>query len=369
MKKISSILLAGAILLGLAGCTCTKPRQELPDTASVTTEPSYTEQANTPIPYRIQHIRTNGGQDGASFPQVQIISDPQSLKDYYTANHQIYDLERKEQVYADTTIGFLDACDQYNNAFFEKSFLIFVLLEEGSGSVRHQIRNVEQTPDQKLSISIESILPGGFGTSDMAQWHIILELSRSVLVNSADDVLVYWNERLAFDGHAVPPQAEPPLKKPPEVILRTPAGDFDLTIGGCSWFYDTDDGLSDAVLADQSSRPVPSAKHHPITIDSKYAETIYMPTPGGGPYSPTNSLGYLMKLSWGVEPTSVTYTCWPDTVWQDNTAPEYIVDSYQDHAFYAKPGGYIYEIAATWADTGAGYHGTANYYVYIIGGA
>ena len=64
----------------------------------------------------------------------------------------------------------------------------------------------------------------------------------------------------------------------------------------------------------------------------------------------------------------MTYTCWPEAVWQKNDTPEESVFSYKEPAFYAKPGGYIYEITATWDDTGAGFHGTANYYVYIIGG-
>lgn len=69
----------------------------------------------------------------------------------------------------------------------------------------------------------------------------------------------------------------------------------------------------------------------------------------------------------GTDPSSVTYACWPETVWQKENVPEETVVS-QDGAFYAKPGGYVYEIVATWDDTGLGYHGTANYYVYIVGG-
>ena len=79
------------------------------------------------------------------------------------------------------------------------------------------------------------------------------------------------------------------------------------------------------------------------------------------------SLGYLVKLAWEVEPTSVTFACWPESVWvKENVKEESVVS--QDGAFYAKPSGYVYEIVATWDDTGKGYHGSANYYVYIVGG-
>ena len=68
-----------------------------------------------------------------------------------------------------------------------------------------------------------------------------------------------------------------------------------------------------------------------------------------------------------MDPTSVTYTCWPEKVWDKKNVKEENVVS-QDGAFYAKPGGYVYEIVATWEDIGLGYHGSAIYYVYIVGG-
>ena len=365
MKKLCSLLLVGAIFLGLAGCVSTKPRQPLPNTTA-TTEPTHTQQVSVPVSHQAQYIRTNGGPDGARFPRVQIISDLPGLQDYYTKNREIYDLERKEQVYADTTVGFLDACDAYDDAFFKEHFLVVVILEEGSGSVRHQLRSVEQTPDRRLRVCIDSVLPGGIGTADMAQWHVILELDRSALVQSADQVLVYWNDLLVFDVHALPYQAQLPLKQPPDGILHTPEGDFNLTAGGYNWFYDTDEGLSQSVIADQSARPVPSVKHHPISISDEYAEIVYLPDSESNTCSPMNFKGFPMELSWAVAPDKVTYTCWPDVVLQDISAPELAVDSRQDQCFYAKPGGYVYEIVATWE--GNGYHGTANYYVYIIGG-
>ena len=54
----------------------------------------------------------------------------QDLSDYYNTWHEVFDLERRDQVYSDSTIGFLDACDRYDEAFFETHYLIFVLLED-----------------------------------------------------------------------------------------------------------------------------------------------------------------------------------------------------------------------------------------------
>ena len=55
-----------------------------------------------------------------------------------------------------------------------------------------------------------------------------------------------------------------------------------------------------------------------------------------------------------------------ETVWNNSNIPEEAVVSQGGPTFYAKTGSYIYEIVATWNDNGAGYSGTANYYVYII---
>ena len=318
----------------------------------------------TDVQWAAQYIRTNGYSEGVLYPSVRIIDSLQELKDYYNTWHEVLDLERKDKVYSDTTIGFLDACDQYDEAFFEKNYLIFVLLEEGSGSVRHEVRSVQQTADKKISISIDRKVPE-VGTSDMAEWHIILELSRDVLVENSIDTYLYVDGLPSYmDDKVVIPQTEAEFKEPPEGKLITPDGEGALRLGGYSWIYSLGNGLDNATIADQAGRPIPKEVLSPVIISSQYAETVYAPVPGTDTYAPTNSLGYFVKLAWEVEPTSVTYACWPESVWEKENVKEESVVS-QDGAFYAKQGGYVYEIVATWEDTGVGYHGSANYYVYI----
>ena len=323
--------------------------------------------AGTEVEWAAQYIRTNGYSEGVLYPSVRIIDSLQELKEYYNTWHEVFDLERKEKVYSDTTIGFLDACDHYDEAFFEKNYLIFVLLEEGSGSIRHEVRSVEQTEDKKISISIDRKVPE-VGTDDMAEWHIILELSRDVLVENSIDTYLYVDGLPSYmDDKVVIPQTEAEFKEPPVGTIRTPEGDADLRLGGYDWIYSLGNGLDNATIADQAGRPIPKEVLTPVTISSQFAETVYAPVPGTDTYAPTNSLGYLVKLAWEVEPTTVTYACWPESVWvKENVEEESVVS--QDGAFYAKPGGYVYEIVATWDDTGKGYHGSANYYVYIVGG-
>lgn len=323
--------------------------------------------AGTEVEWAAQYVRTNGYSEGVLYPSVRIIDSLQELKDYYNTWHEVFDLERKEKVYSDTTIGFLDACDQYDEAFFEKNYLIFVLLEEGSGSISHEVRSVEQTEDKKISISIDRKVPE-VGTDDMAEWHIILELSRDVLVENSIDTYLYIDGLPSYmDDKVVIPQTEAEFKEPPVGTIRTPEGDADLRLGGYDWIYSLGNGLDNATIADQAGRPIPKEVLSQVAIGSQFAETVYAPVPGTDTYAPTNSLGYLVKLMWEVEPTTVTYACWPESVWvKENVEEESVIS--QDGAFYAKPGGYVYEIVATWDDTGKGYHGSANYYVYIVGG-
>ena len=365
MKRIRAFLLVGIMLLSLPGCLWSSGKPEIMHTGpsgTAGTEP------DTELEYRAQYIRTNGGYEATVlYPGVRIIHSLQELNDYYTTWHGVFDLERKEQVYSDTTIGFLDACDRYDEAFFEENYLIFVLLKEGSGSIRHAVRSVTQTEDKLIAISIGRNVPEA-GTDDMAQWHIMIELSRDVIVENSIDTMIFIDGMPSYmDDRIVFPQAEGAFKSPPKGMLRTPEGDVPLISAGYSWTVEHADGTATTTIADQTGRPLPKDRLKPVTINNKYAETVYAPVPGRDTYAPTNSLGYLLKLNWEANPTSVAYTCWPDTVWQDSNTPEESVVSQNNLSFYGKPGGYIYEITATWADTGPGYYGTANYYVYIIG--
>lgn len=367
MKKVFLLLLVCVIVLGMVGCQTAEEKINIPNSAAFgeTQSGETGAERQTQVLYGVQYVRTDGGVGTVLFPGVRIIDSVQKLRDYCNTWHEIFDLDRKETAYSDTTIGFLDACDKYDAAFFETNFLIFVLLEEGSGSIRHEVRSVVQTEEQKLQISVDRIVPE-CGTDDMAQWHIMLELSRDVIVESSADIMLYVDGEVSYmDDKIVYPQQEAAFKEPPEGILITPEEAVTLTSGGYHWTYQNADGTAVSTIADQVSRPLPEESLMPVVISSQYAETVYALVPGSTAYEPTNSLGYLVKLDWETMPTSVTYACWPDTVWENSRTPEESVSAYGDCAFYAKPGGYVYEIVATWDNTGAGYHGSANYYVYI----
>lgn len=130
--------------------------------------------------FAVQYIRTDGYHDGAVFPRTVKISSVEELNAYYETNKELYDFSHKEKVYSDTTVGFVDAIKKYDEAFFEESFLLFALLEEGSGSVRHEVKGLERDPaDGSILVVVDRFAPECC-TEDMAEWHIILELPKSL---------------------------------------------------------------------------------------------------------------------------------------------------------------------------------------------
>ena len=140
--------------------------------------------------FNAQYIRTGGGHEDVEYPVVKIIRSVDELNAYYNANKDKYSLERRTDPASDSTIGFLDACDKYDEAYFEDQILVMVLLKEGSGSIRHEVRSIAWSEqNKKLTVYIESIVPE-IGTADVAEWHILVEPESIVKVDSGDDVTV-----------------------------------------------------------------------------------------------------------------------------------------------------------------------------------
>lgn len=66
------------------------------------------------------------------------------------------------------------AIEKNPDEFFENNYLVIVLLEERSGSIRHEVKSI----DKRGRITINRLLPsrGSMVTQDMAEWHIVIEL-------------------------------------------------------------------------------------------------------------------------------------------------------------------------------------------------
>ena len=144
--------------------------------------------------FDVQYIRTDGYSADRSYPYHIVISSRAELEAYYEEYKDIYNLERREKVYSDSTIGFLDACDKYDDAYFERQNLVLIVLQEGSGSVRHEITDVrryylENGTSDGWNITIKSKAPEVV-TDDMAQWHLFLEVQMGDVIQPTDKVWI-----------------------------------------------------------------------------------------------------------------------------------------------------------------------------------
>lgn len=208
MKKAIAILLLLAVL-ALTGC---QPSAETglraTDPPSPATTPTLvgvgvdTKGADT------RYIRT-GGNDATTYPQAVIIRSVEELQRYYEDNKDSFSLDRRTDVAADGTIGFLDACDRYDEAYFAEQILVLVLLEEGSGSNRHEVTSVCLDNTGTLNIAITTHEPE-IGTCDMAWWHLFISPAKGVNVANEAKVTItldgtaYTHEHTAPDESLIP---------------------------------------------------------------------------------------------------------------------------------------------------------------------
>lgn len=119
----------------------------------------------------VQYVRTDGYNSDVKYPVSVVIKSKSDLLNYYEENKDRYNLE-----------SFLDVANQYDDSFFNEYTLILVLLEEGSGSIKHKVTKVAVTNDV-LNIDIKRIVPE-VGTADMAEWHLFISVPKSFSFSS-----------------------------------------------------------------------------------------------------------------------------------------------------------------------------------------
>ncbi len=143
--------------------------------------------------FECQYIRTDGFPDGVEYPLVKIIRSEDELKTYYENNKDVYSLGSRENVASDSTIGFVDACKEYDTEFFKDRNLLIVVLEEGSGSIRHLVDKVSTTSykgNHRADVEIFRKVPEA-GTCDMAVWHILIDITKDFACTDENNVRVF----------------------------------------------------------------------------------------------------------------------------------------------------------------------------------
>ncbi|MBR6514938.1 MAG: hypothetical protein IKT46_08925 [Clostridia bacterium] len=145
------------------------------------------------IDFTAEYIRTGSYIEGNVYPIVETICSYEALTEYYESNKESYYLERRDKSYEDSTLGFLDAYDSYTEDFFEDKSLIFVILEEPSGSIRHKVDYVRRA-DGGINIGIDPIVPEAC-TDDMALWHIIISVDKIELPKNEKSIRIFYDSK------------------------------------------------------------------------------------------------------------------------------------------------------------------------------
>ena len=169
MKKKISLFLTVMLIFSLISCA-KKPEDAAGSQA-----------VRAAVDFSAQYVRTDGYQEIAEFPQVTILRSVEELQSYSSAKQDVYNLSNDDE--------YLDACKRYDASYFENQIVIFVLLEEPSGSNRHKVTEVSLENKDELIIEIDTIVPEN-GTDDMAGWHIMIEPEAGVDLESEEAVTV-----------------------------------------------------------------------------------------------------------------------------------------------------------------------------------
>lgn len=132
-----------------------------------------------------QYIRTGelASYEGELKQPFRVVRSADELNAYYDEFKDMYHLGRNEKVYADTTIGFLDACDRFDEVFWQNYDLVLAMTIEGSGSIRHEVLSMtkgEEWNDTDWVINVRPLIPE-VGTCDMATWIFLIEVPKGIL--------------------------------------------------------------------------------------------------------------------------------------------------------------------------------------------
>jgi len=128
---------------------------------------------------------------GAAYPLVVRISSARELRDYYERNRNIYQFNQGYYSEDNMAESVFSESSGFDDVFFATRFLLFIIIEEGSGSVRHKVETL-LPGNGTLPVNITRIIPD-IGTADMAQWHIVLALDKAL---SDKDVEISFKDEL-----------------------------------------------------------------------------------------------------------------------------------------------------------------------------
>lgn len=148
--------------------------------------------------FNARYIRSGSYGGDSDFPIVKYIKSREELEKYVQDNHADYIINMSNP-------SFLDACSQYDKEFFSNKMLILLVIEEGSGSIRHKVNGISRITEdgeERLKIDVDRKVPE-VGTDDMALWHLIIETEKNALPPEEKTYVFIDGKNASLDGHYV----------------------------------------------------------------------------------------------------------------------------------------------------------------------
>ncbi len=131
--------------------------------------------------FDVQHVRPDGYNAGFKYPIVKVIHSVDELNAHYEEYREYFFLDGNGP-YDELT--FVKACEKYDAEYFKDNILIFVIVEEGSGSISHKVTDIYKD-GSILNIDIDRHSPWN-QTEDMAEHYYIIEISKSADTEERD---------------------------------------------------------------------------------------------------------------------------------------------------------------------------------------
>ena len=130
----------------------------------------------TDITFSATSYRSHNTPSGIKFPQIRVIKSIEDLNNYVKEFNN----------------EFAEECEKYDEEYFKGKPLIVVILEEGSSSITHTVTALKRADSGGLYAYIDVNLPET-GDSDMAYWHIFIELENRI-IDYIDDPTVWADD-------------------------------------------------------------------------------------------------------------------------------------------------------------------------------
>lgn len=169
MKRFCSFFMMISLVISLFSCA---PSEDI----------CFGENPEERVTFTAQYVRTDGYHEDEEYPQVKIIDSKSELDDYYVENKDYYQLDNID------TLSFNEARMRYDEHYFKDRILLMVLIEEPSGSNRHQVEEAH-LHDGVLTVKINRLIPE-CGDDDMALWHLLVEPEAGIKVANEEAVTV-----------------------------------------------------------------------------------------------------------------------------------------------------------------------------------